>query len=95
MFDGLRYICFFDVTSKARKLLQVDVQDDCGDYSEIRESRVRPVTCFATQNAISSWHEEPNGQTTFSVRSFFSFFLSVLRGTQRTLTGVQPLVPRY
>ena len=38
MFDGLRYMSFFDVTSNAVKLLSVEVQDDHGDYSEIRDS---------------------------------------------------------
>ena len=52
MFDGLRYICFFDVTSNARKLLSVEVQNDYGDYSEIRYSRVQPVTRFSMQHTI-------------------------------------------
>ena len=54
MFDGLLYICFFDVTSNAWKLLEVEVQDDDGDYSDIRESRVRPVTRCPMQHMISS-----------------------------------------
>ena len=84
MFDGLQYTCLFDVTSNAWKLLSVEVQNDYGDCSEIRDSRVQPVTRFSLQHTISS--------LMFSM--FLSFFC-VLRGTQRTLTGVQPLVPKY
>ena len=54
MFDGLRYMCFFDATSNAWKLVSVEVQDDCGDHSEIRDICVRPVTRFSMEHTISS-----------------------------------------
>ena len=54
MFDGLQYICLFDVTSNAWKLLSVEMQNDYGDYSEIRDSRVQPVTRFSMQHTILS-----------------------------------------
>ena len=90
MFDGLRFICFFNVTSNAWKLFSIEVQNDYGDYSEIRDSRVQPVTRFSMQHTFSS--------LMFRRRSVYYphvSFICVLRGTQRTPTGVQPLVPRY
>ena len=53
MFDGVQYICLFDVTSNAWKLLSVETNDD-GDYSEISDSRVQPVTHFSMQHTILS-----------------------------------------
>ena len=48
MFDGLRHMTFFDVTSNAVKLLSVEVQDDCGDYSEMRDSSEYPCAISDT-----------------------------------------------
>ena len=92
MFDGLRYICVFDVTSNAWKLFSVEVPNDYGDCNEIRDSRVQPVTRFSMQHTISSLMCR---RRSITFRMFLSFFFCVLRGTQRTLTGLQPLVPRY
>ena len=54
MFDGLQYTGLFDVTSNTWQLLSVEVQNVNGDYSEIRDSRVQPVTRFSMQHMISS-----------------------------------------
>ena len=48
MFDGLRYMSFFDCTSNAWKLLSVEVQDDYGDYSGIRDSSEHPCATSVT-----------------------------------------------
>ena len=108
MFDGLRYMSFCDVTSKAGKHLSLEVQNVCGDYSEIRDSS--EYSCATSDTLLNGTYnfefgvKSLNVQTTFSFRSacffpedlpVFFFFLFVLRGTQRTLTGVQPLVPKY
>ena len=106
-FDGLRLMGFFDVTSNAWKLLLVEVQDDYGDYSEIRDSsEYSCATSDTLLNGANGAYDFDSGvkdfsvQTTFSMRSALvfvlrTFFFCMLSGTQRTLMGVQPLVPRY
>ena len=55
MFDGLRCISFFDVTSNAWKLLSVEVNMETTAISEILQSaRVRPVTRFSMEHTMSS-----------------------------------------
>ena len=48
---------------------------------------------YATSDTLlnATYDFEFDVQTTFNA----IFFFCVLRGTQRTLTGVQPLVPSY
>ena len=73
IFDGLRYTCFFDVTSNAWKLL-----DDYGDYSEIRDSCVRPVTRFSIRFRV--WREEYADDVQYTIRMILSqFFLRAAR----------------
>ena len=87
------------------KLFSVEVQDDSGDHSEIKDSS--EYSCATSDTLLNGAYdfefgvESLNVQTTFSIRSAcffpedFPSFSCVLRGTQQTLTGVQPLVPRY
>ena len=51
-FDSLRYTSFFDVTSSAWKLLSVEVQDDYGDYNDIRDSSENSCT---TSDTLLKW----------------------------------------
>ena len=73
MFDGLRSIHFFDVTSNARNLPQVEVQDDCRDYSEIREPCARPVTSCDAAHDFEFGAKNPIGRRR-SVSFFAEFF---------------------
>ena len=104
MFDGLQYMTFFDVTSNAWKFTSVEVFMEITAKSEILQStRVRPVTRFSMEHTISSSGVKElqcADDFQYAIRSFFFLedfpsFFCVLRGTQRTLTGVQTLVPRY
>ena len=53
-FDGLQYMCLFEVTLNASKLLSVKSENDNGDYSDFGDSRVQPVTRFSMQHTILS-----------------------------------------
>ena len=53
MFDCLQYTCLSDVTSNMWQLLSVEVQNVYGDYSEIKYSRVQPVTRFSPPTLIN------------------------------------------
>ena len=72
-FDGLRYMSFFDVTSNAWKLSSVEVQDDHGDYNDIRDSS--EYSCATCDTHLNGAYDFDFGvkncsvQTTFSMRS--------------------------
>ena len=54
MFNGLRYMSFFDVTSNASKPLSVEVQDDFGNYHDIRDSS--EYSCATSDTLLSTEH---------------------------------------
>ena len=73
--DGLWYICFSDVSSNARKLFQVEVHDDYGDHSDIREPCARPVTSCDAAHDFEFGVKNPMGRrrAVYDL-SFLSFF---------------------
>ena len=81
-FDGLRYTSFFDVTSNAWKLLSFEMQDDYGDYNEIRDSS--EYSCATSDTLLNGAYDFDFGvknfseQTTFSMRSAGVSFLRTL-----------------
>ena len=69
-FDGLRYTSFLDVTANAWKLLSVEVQDDYGDYNEIKDSS--EYSCATSDTLLGGAYDFDFGLKSFSVQTTFS-----------------------
>ena len=96
---GRSTVCGTRASLMSLRTRSFEMLDGHGDH-EIRDSfQNLGVTCDTLLNGaydFDSGVKDFSVQTTFSVRSalFSEHFFCVLRGTQRTLTGVQPLVAR-
>ena len=69
-FHGLRFTSFFDVAANAWKLLSVEVQDDYGDYSVIRDSS--EYSCATSDTLLGGAYDFDFGLKSFSVKTTFS-----------------------
>ena len=99
MFDSLQYTCLSDVTSNMWQLLLVEVQNVYGDYSEIRDSRVQPVTRFSMQHATYDFEFDLSGQLNLAITGsmllmFMTIHLFQLRfaDTEQYFLRHQPLL---
>ena len=79
MFDGLRYMSFFDVTSNTWKLLSVNAKMEITAKSEsLQSTRVRPATRFSTSIRFRAWREELRcaDDVQYTIRMFLSWGIS-------------------